>query len=359
MRMVRQVHQRPLRLIAVVVVVAAGALALISGGAAATTSSGPPCGAASAGVVDAVDARIVQGIYENELASAEVHTDVGHITASTALAAAVAAGDAKRALAATHAIVYTPHWHIVRLRVLSTGGKLLADVGGPYILAPVKGRITYRGNVVGSFVMSVQDDLGYKKLVTAIAGAPIEIYRNGRPLMGSVKNPPKTPPPSGPLTLNRVQYTVDAYNVAAFPTGTLRVVVLIPTPTPTLSARTCPEVHLQTITAIVQRVAIGLTNAGFPFLAHTSLFVNQAEGYAEGPIFVFNGSQELAGTDQLTGSTAPPPPQDLPVSGQVAYDGSEWLVDSFERYQPDRVYVLQRESQPAGSTGTTGTTTAG
>ena len=102
-----------------------------------------------------------------------------------------------------------------------------------------------------------------------------------------------------------------------------------------------------------------MTNAGFPFLAHTSLFVNQAEGYAQGPIFVFDGSQQLAGTDQLTGSTAPPPPQDLPVSGQVAYDrlgnGSSTRSSA---YQPDRVYVLQRESQPAGSTGTTGTTAA-
>jgi hypothetical protein len=351
----RRVRQRSLTLSAALVIAAAGALALISGGhAAAATPSGPACGAASSGVVYAIDNRIVHGIYENELGSAEVRGDLDHITSSTVLARAVAAGNAKQILAATHTIVYTPHWHIVRLRVLSLSGKVLADVGGPYIIAPIPGQITYNGRVVGRFITSVQDDRGYKKLVTSIAGLPIEIYRNGRPLMGSVTNPPSTPPPSGPLTLNRIHYTVDAYNAAQFPTGTLRIVVLIPAPSATLTELTCPEIHLQTITAVVQRVAIGLTNAGFPFLEHTNLFVSQAEGYAEGPIFVLDGSQELAGTNELNGSSAPSPPSDLPLRGQVSYDGSQWLVDSFDRYVPVLVYVLQPESQPAGASGPTG-----
>jgi len=46
------------------------------------------------------------------------------------------------------------------------------------------GQITYQGKLVGSFVMSVQDDLGYKKLVNHIAGVPIEEYFTGKPLIG-------------------------------------------------------------------------------------------------------------------------------------------------------------------------------
>lgn len=336
---------------------------VIAPGSDAALPAGPACGPDGAGgVVDAIDDRIVHGIYDNELGSAEVQTDLGHVTSSTALGSAVASGNAKRIRAATHAIVYTPHWHIVRLRVLNTAGKVLADVGGPDILAPLTGKITYQGKVVGSFVTSVQDDLGYKKLVAAIAGVPIEIYRGGKPLMGSVGNPPSSPPPGGPLTLNHQHYTVDAYNVAAFPTGTLRVVVLIPAPSTTLGASTCPEVRLVTINAIVQRVAVGLTNSGFPFLEHTNLFVNQAEGYAQGPVFVLDAGQEIAGTNNLPGSSAPPSPAHLPYSGEVSYDGSQWLVDSSERYPPDRIYVLQPESQPIGTTeatGSTGTTAAG
>jgi len=83
-----------------------------------------------------------------------------------ALASAVASGNPAMVRAATHEIVYTPVWHIVRLRVLSTSGQLLADVGGPYVLAPLTGQISYQGKVVGSFVMSVQDDLGTRSSST-------------------------------------------------------------------------------------------------------------------------------------------------------------------------------------------------
>jgi hypothetical protein len=336
-----------------------GSLALIAAhqadAGAAVLPAGPACGSASAGVVLAIDNAIVHEIYENELGSAEVHTDLGHITASTQLASAVASGNAKLIKAATHAIVYKPHWHIVRLRVLSTTGKVLADVGGPDIIAPLTGQITYGGKVVGSFVTSVQDDLGYRKLVNAIVGVPVEIYRDGRPLMGSVTDPPSAPPPSGPLTLAGVHYTVDAYDVAAFPSGRLRIAVLVPPPSAALARLTCPEVKLHTVTGVVKRVSIGLADAGFPFLEHTSLFVSQAATYAKGPVFVLNGTQEQAGTNELPGRSAPAP-QELPASGQVAYNGSQWLVASFERFKPDRVYVLQPVRQPSGESAATGAT---
>jgi hypothetical protein len=333
-------------------------LAFAPGGSAASTPAGPACGAQTAGVVYQVENRIVHGIYQNELSSPEVQSDLGHVTSSTQLASAVASGNHRRIYAATHAIVYTPHWHIVRLRVLSRSGKVLADVGGPYIIAPLTGKITYNGTVVGTFVTSVQDDLGYKKLVTAIAGIPIEIYRDGQPLMGSVTNPPSTPPPSGPLTLNGVHYTVDAFNAAAFPSGTLRIVVLIAAPSASLSAMTCAQVHLQTITQVVEHVAVGLTNAGFPFLQHQGLFASQAAGYAQGPVFVFDGGQEIAGSNDLPDATAPAPPRDMPDSGEVSYEGQQWLVASFVHYPPDRVYVLQPASVAGDSSGATGATGA-
>ena len=49
---------------------------------------------------------------------------------------------------AVHGLVYS-HTHIVRLRVLQ-GGRLLADIGGPYIIAPVGGSLRFHGRVVGS-----------------------------------------------------------------------------------------------------------------------------------------------------------------------------------------------------------------
>ena len=165
----RRVAARP---VAAMVTVAAIGLGLgPRPDASAPTSTGSSCGAASSSLLYGEDDTAVHEIYSLLLDDPQVATDLAHITGSTTLAEAVADGDSAQIVAATHAIVYILFWHIVRLRVLSTSGRVLADVGGPYILAPVSGQITYNGTVVGSFVMSVQDDRGYKKLVRLIVSA--------------------------------------------------------------------------------------------------------------------------------------------------------------------------------------------
>jgi len=337
---------------------AAGACAVLAAGGdvAIAKSAGSACGGATAGVVDAIDDGIAHQIYDEELMSQEVSADVYRVTSSTALASAVAGGDRATVRAATHAIVYTPVWHIVRLRVLSSSGQLLADVGGPYVLAPLTGQITYQGKVVGSFVMSVQDDLGYKKLVNHIAGVPIEEYLHGKPLIGTFEHPPSSPPPSGPLTLDGVHYDVDSYTVRAFPTGELRIVVLVPSPSESLSATSCQAVRLATHAAIVDRVATGLMLSGHNIYENQRLFVAQAYGYVHVPVFMFKGTHEAFGTNRLAGVHAPAPGK-LAKSGEVRYDGSNWLVAALRPFPPDWIYVLEPASVSA-STGTTSNTGA-
>jgi hypothetical protein len=339
---------------------AAGAGALLATGSAAAPagrSGGHACGGATTGVVDGIDDGIAHEIYNDELASAEVSADLYRVTSSTALASAVAGGNPATVRAATHAIVYTPVWHIVRLRVLSSSDQLLADVGGPDVLAPLTGQITYQDKVVGSFVMSVQDDLGYKKLVNHIAGVPIEEYRNGTPLIGTFKHPPNSPPSSGPLTLRHVDYEVDSYTVGAFPTGGLRIAVFVPAPAASLSAMSCQQVRLATHAAIVDRVATGLMLSGHDIYANQRLFVSQAYAYVHVPVFMFKGSREAFGTNRLKGVSAPAPGR-LPQSGEVSYDGSEWLVAALRPFPPDWIYVLEPASVSAttGATGATGAT---
>jgi len=332
---------------------AAAACALLAAGGAGATakSAGNACGSATAGVIDGIDDGIAHQIYDEELMSEEVSADVYRVTSSTALASAVADGDPATVRAATHAIVYTPVWHIVRLRVLSSSGQLLADVGGPYVLAPLTGQITYQGKVVGSFVMSVQDDLGYKKLVNHIVGVPIEEYLHGKPLIGTFEHPPSSPPPSGPLTLDGVHYDVDSYTVRAFPTGELRIVVLVPSPSESLSATSCQAVRLATHAAIVDRVATGLMLSGHNIYENQRLFVAQAYGYVHVPVFMFKGTHEAFGTNRLAGVHAPAPGK-LAKSGEVRYDGSNWLVAALRPFPPDWIYVLE----PASVSATTGTT---
>ena len=146
-------------------------------GAAAAASAGlaTACGPATQATSAAVDETVLTDIYRNELAGTEVNFDLAQITGAADLLAAVATHNQAATLKAVHRIVYHHTWHIVRLRVLDTSGRILADVGGPYVIAPVSGVLRSGGHVVGSFAMSVQDDVGVTKLETHFVGDPIGI----------------------------------------------------------------------------------------------------------------------------------------------------------------------------------------
>lgn len=148
----------------------------------ASSAASPPCGPASAATIASVDAAVAQGIYAAEIHSSEVNADIAHVTASQALLSALASNNGAAVYSAVHSIVYTPHWHIVRLRVVKAA-RVVADVGGPDVIAPVSGALRWKGKTIGTYVMSVQDDIGYVKLVSRFIGVPVDLYRNGSFLM--------------------------------------------------------------------------------------------------------------------------------------------------------------------------------
>lgn len=160
----------------------------------ALVAANGPCGTATAQTIAAVETHVARRIYDGEAGGSAVAEDVSHIVGSPELLSAVAAGDQPAVYAAVHAIVYTPHWHIVRLRVVKNG-RVLADVGGPYIIAPVRGALRQAARKVGSFVMSVQDDVGYVKLVTRFTGVPIDLYGTPRRGFGFVLGTLRPAPP--------------------------------------------------------------------------------------------------------------------------------------------------------------------
>ena len=145
--------------------------------------------------IASVDGLLSQGIYAAEIRSREVSADAAHITHSQALLSALASNDTAAVHEAVHSIVYTPHWHIVRLRVVRAG-RVVADVGGPDVIAPISGSLRSRGRTLGTYVMSVQDNLGYVKLVTRFIGVPVNLYRNGSFLMGTLQPAPQPPAPA-------------------------------------------------------------------------------------------------------------------------------------------------------------------
>jgi len=147
--------------------------------------------------------------------------------------AALLAAVARRDPAATrHAVEGLLNQHIVRLRV-SAGGRLLADVGGPYVLAPVRGPLRLGGRTIGSFVLSIQDDEGYLRLTKRLAGLSVLMYMNPtHPTLvkNSLGTAPGPVPDSGAYSYRGRSFRVLTLDVEAFPSGRLEIKVLIPIP---------------------------------------------------------------------------------------------------------------------------------
>jgi hypothetical protein len=290
------------------------------------SSRAPACGAATATTIAAIDTAVAQGIYAQELHSREVSRDVAHITGSQALLSALASDDQVAVQAAVHTIVYTPHWHIVRLRIVKAG-RVIADVGGPDVIAPVSGTLRANGRTLATYVMSVQDDLGYVKLISRFIGIPIDLYRKGAFLMGTLQPAPRV---SGTATAVRVHgspYLLEPLTARAFPSGQLGIALLIPTPSAAVSAASCASVALATWGSIAVHVAARLE----PLQAHYQALVDVLHGTTGGPAYVRAGSKLIAGGTL---------PAHLPTSGLISYGGRSWSVFSWEPVPPARVYFL-------------------
>jgi len=122
---------------------------------------------------------------------------------------------------------------------------------------------------------------------------PIEEYLHGKPLIGTFKQPPASPPASGPLTFQGIHYEVDSYTLGAF----RRVDCGSPycaSPSASLSALSCQRVRLATHAAIVDRVATGLMLSGHNIYSNQRLFVSQAYDYVHLPVFMFKAITRLS-----------------------------------------------------------------
>ena len=169
--------------------------------------------------------RIASLIYAGE-AGARTLPQVRRVQRDQPLLHAVAARDRLATKAAIEALLTE---HIVRLRV-SAAGALLADVGGPFVLAPVSAPLRVAGRTVGSFVLSIQDDEGYLRLTRRLAGLRVLMYMNSQLVKNSLGPSPGTVPPSGAYVYRGRSFRVFTVNARAFPSGPLTIRVLIPVP---------------------------------------------------------------------------------------------------------------------------------
>jgi hypothetical protein len=313
---------------------------MLAGQGSADPGSAPPaCGSAQAtSTLAAVDTLTADDIYANELSGTEESFDVSQVTADTQLRAAVATGNAAAARAAVSALVYHPAWHIVRLRVFDATGAILADVGGPYVIAPVSGALVLDGRTVGGFVMSVQDDTGFTKLETRFVGDPIAIYVDGAVVAERHATFPPALPAGSSLELAGTSYRLLEQTYQAFPTadldgtlgaGTLVAAIVVPPPDAATAALPCPLVRAGEFGRIAERFAA----LAFALPYHYPGFARTVATFTGADVFVRRGSVHLA-------SSAGDGPAQIPRSGEVTYEGRTWLVFSFEPLPGTTVYVL-------------------
>jgi hypothetical protein len=169
--------------------------------------------------------HVGERIYQEELHSPDVSATLRHIEHSSAFQRAVAAHDAAGVRAAIVGF-FGEHIHVVRVRV-TTGGRLLEDLGGPYVLAPVHGTVRSGGHVVGQFEMAIQDDAGYLKLAHLFTGAEVLMRTGARQVMGTLSPGPASVPDRGPVSYGGRSYEAYSFTGEAFPSGPLRISLLL------------------------------------------------------------------------------------------------------------------------------------
>jgi len=315
------------------------ALALIGGPLAlAACAGGTPssavrttgvCGIASTATIAAVDATVAAEIYRNELAGREVSFDLAQITGAHDLLSAVATHNRAATLQAVQRIVYHPAWHIVRLRVLERSGRVLADVGGPYVIAPVSGVLRSGGRTVGGFTMSVQDDAGETKLETRFLGDPVGVYVSGKLVAERYGSLPNRPPRGATLTVGGVAYRVVSETDSAFPRGTLEEVILVAPAPAAVATRPCAAIRAGEFGRVAERFA----KLALALSQHYAGYATTVSAYTGALVFVRSGARQLA-------STGGEGPASFPAGGTVNYGGRRWLVFSFEPAASTRVYLL-------------------
>jgi hypothetical protein len=304
-------------------------VALPSAGAASTKAREAACGAAAPETLAQTIGSVAAHIYAGEVASSETIKDRHQVETYAPLLQAMADDDKAAAETAVTSLVYS-HTHIVRLRVIR-GSKVLSDVGGPYILAPLSGTLRLHGRIVGRYVMSVQDDVGYVKIETRFVGAPL-VLRAGAtsgkakdgtgsknvPVEGLVTPGPASIPEHGPVTYKHVIYQAYSFNASAFPQSPLRISVLVPLPAG-LSRESCAVIRDSELEVVARRIAgqFSLTPGNL------QTYLDLVRTDTGGLLYARAGSRQLAGATQ-------PGPARLPPSGSVRYRGVSYRVSSFQ-----------------------------
>jgi hypothetical protein len=304
----------------------------VAGVAGTSSTDLTPCGTHAAEVLAMTAGAVAQRIYAGETSGPETRSDQRQVERFAPLLRAIESGETAAIDTAVTSLVFS-HTHIVRLRV-TRGSQVLSDVGGPYILAPASGTLRSHGHSLAHYVLSVQDDLGYVKLVTRFLGAPLVMRTDSGqvPIEGMLSPGPPTIPDHGPVEYHRAGYQAFSFNAEAYPSGRLRISLLLPVDS-SLAAESCAAIKTAEMGAVARDISHRFTLSRSNFSEYLSL----AAKLTHAVMFVRSGSHTLAA------STHRPAPARLPSSGSVSYRGTDYEVASFSTHTSAgtvRVYSL-------------------
>jgi hypothetical protein len=190
------------------------------------TALHPPAAAAVDVRADTL-AGVARRIYHQEAGGDVGHAAVKRIARDHALLTALSSGNRAALRTAAPRQLFNPGKHVVRLSVTS-GGRTLTDVGGAFVVAPAQLSLHGAGGAdLGRLEASVQDVVGYVKLVHRLTG--VQVVVRGAPGHVESSLPAATSaslPATGSATLAGHTYAVRSFPETGYDGERLTVWIL-------------------------------------------------------------------------------------------------------------------------------------
>jgi hypothetical protein len=209
--------------IALAVVTLAGAPLAVSCSNQAASSGSNNSGQVRADTL----AGVAKRIYRQEVRGDVGHAAVKRIARDRALLAALNTGDRTALRAAALRQLFDPGKHVVRLSIVRRG-RTLTSVGGAFVVAPAQLELVTRtGAELGVIEASMQDVIGYVKLVHRLTGAQIVVRGQAGHVESSIAAPPAALPAAGTTTIAGHPYVVRSFSETGFAGEPLTVWILV------------------------------------------------------------------------------------------------------------------------------------
>ncbi len=231
---------------------AAGLGAALAGCAAApkpATATAAPAGSCSRTVSTEI-ANIASRIYGQAAHGRDVAGAVARVERSAPLAAAVARDDPAATRAALRPLLRAD----IRRIEIARGHHALASFGSGAALAPARGSLRdAAGAPVGRFALATGTDSGLAGIIEQLTGAQV-VMRSGRRQVLSTLPVPHALPAGGTATVAGTGYTLATLPAESFPSGGLRIELLIPAPDAALCGRSSSATAANTVGAVGRRL---------------------------------------------------------------------------------------------------------